>query len=587
MIGRRRAWGNLARVAGIDRAKTLPMMKPTAAIVLAVAFFAPRPAHPCSPPEEDDFKFHSVPANDSAPFPHDASPLVIVGHRFLDSHDLEARAAIFDSDGVEVPVDLDVSDRSGYNGGEDWIRLHPVEPLAADARFTIRLMAPEGEEDFQEDLDRALGDREFITGRSFIEDTPEPVAFSMQVLDHPGTPLLPGPCAPGGAPPRRSIQVSTEAQAEDAGAYDIWRFFEADSVGGDLSEEDHAASVEASGTRFDTDDLTSWTTGSEGDDEICVTMVTEDAYGRTSAASEACSEPIPSCAADCSAVGDRTSASLASLLLLGILGARRLRRESPEVEERKVVTSPRILMMGSVLVAYLTCGCGVMVTGIDEFGETASVVLLRSEVLPEASDDPFDSSQDEVRNTFILSTVENFCAGMVEAVAAADLAEQERDESFGSAGPNLTEAQYEAIDAVYYEAMAAAFLPVRGAGEHEFALHLGTYDEESRVYGEPREDTFVEQDQWWREEDQGARDVATPSNDLWFEGYSRYFTLDPYTVDIVDRPLRVGPLRNDRGRTLAGGCWRRRLEPHSERWGTRLLRRQWHPAAGTTEPRRS
>ena len=206
----------------------------------------------------------------------------------------------------------------------------PVEPLAADARFTLRLMAPEGEEAFQEDLDRAFGDREFITGRSFIEDTPEPTAFSMQVLDHPGTPAK--PCGYGGTAPYRSIQVSTEARAEDAGAYDIWRFFEADSVDDDLSEANHAAAAEASWTRFDTDYLTRWTTGSEGDDEICVTMVTEDAYGRTSAASEACSEPIPSCAADCSAVGDRTGASLASLLLLGVLGARRLRRESPEAD---------------------------------------------------------------------------------------------------------------------------------------------------------------------------------------------------------------------------------------------------------------
>jgi hypothetical protein len=123
---------------------------------------------------------------------------------------------------------------------------------------------------------------------------------------------------------------------------------------------------------------------------------------------------------------------------------------------------------------------------------------------------------------------------MGEAVAAADVAEQERQESIDSAGPNPTEAQCEDIEAVYYDAMAAAFLPVRGAGQHELVLRLGTYDVESRVYGEPREDTFVEVDQWWREEE-GARDVATPDNDLWFEGYFRYFTVDPYTLDNVDR----------------------------------------------------
>ena len=197
--------------------------------------------------------------------------------------------------------------------------------------------------------------------------------------------------------------------------------------------------------------------------------------------------------------------------------------------------SSKVLMMVSVLMASLTCGCGVTVSGVDGFGETASVVLLRSELLPEASDDPWDSSQDEVRNLFILSTVEDLCVVMGEAVAAADVAEQHREESLDAAGLYPTEAQYEAIDAVYYEAMAEAFLPVRGAGERELVLRLGTYNPESRVYGEPREDTFVEQDQWWREEE-GARDVAAPSNDLWFDGYFRYITLDPYTVDIADRP---------------------------------------------------
>ena len=306
------------------------MMKPTAAVVLAVVLFTPRPAQPCSPIEEGNFEAHSVPADDSAPFPHDASPLVILGHRYLEFlGGTTARAAIFDSDGVEVPVDREVSVRDQFNGPADWIRLHPVEPLAADARYTIRLMAAEGEDDFQEDLDALFREREFITGRSFIEDTPEPIAFTTQVLDHPGTPATPNPCGYGGTDPYRSIEVSSEARAQDAGAYDIWRFFEADSVGDDLSGADHALGVEASVATGLTDHLASWTAGSEGDDEICVTMVTEDAYGRTSASSESCSEPIPACAADCSAVGDRTSASLASLLLLGILGARRLRRESP------------------------------------------------------------------------------------------------------------------------------------------------------------------------------------------------------------------------------------------------------------------
>jgi len=193
-------------------------------------------------------------------------------------------------------------------------------------------------------------------------------------------------------------------------------------------------------------------------------------------------------------------------------------------------------MVVSTWVACLTAGCGVTVTGVDEFGETASIVLLQSELLPEVSDDSSDSSPEEVQYTFILSTAEDFCAGMRLAVAAADVAELEREESLAALGPDPTEPQYESIDATYYEALAAAFLPVRGAGEHELVLRLGTYDWENQIYGEPREDTFVELDQWWREEE-GARDVASPDNDRWFDGYLRYFNADPHTLDRVDRHL--------------------------------------------------
>ncbi|GEM_PF-3058147 len=300
--------------------RILPALLILAASIPAVAF-------PCSPIEEGSFRLDSFPA-DGDTFPHDAAPLI----RFGDLTDLDFiddfRPALEGAGDVEVPTTLEDAVRAdGFRGSATWTRLFPDDVLPADEDFTLRLIAGDGTAETQEQLDDRFPPVSFRTGRSFVEDEPVAPEFTIEVLDHAATPPVITPCGGGATDAYEETRIHNVTLAGDAGAFDHWRFFTvSDDLGDDLAATNHRVAVEA---RIATEQsfLGGWSNPPSDADEVCVVAVTEDAYGRTSAASEPiCASPAPACAADCSAAGDRTTGGGATLLLLGILGLRRLRR---------------------------------------------------------------------------------------------------------------------------------------------------------------------------------------------------------------------------------------------------------------------
>lgn len=304
-----------------------------ASAVLVLALLVPRPALPCSPAPTSSTALVSFPEDDAVPFPHDASPLVVLGHGITESFEegplIEPR--IFDALGEAVDADLTVEVRFATREmTADWIRIHPWEPLVVGERYSVRLMAPEGRDETQERLDSMFGVREFVAGDSRVDLEPEPIDFTIRVLHYPGGLSLPSPCGPS-TPygDSQRVRVGPVERASADQAFDQWRFFLA-GEDFDPAPADHRAWVEAALTREEfvdgTRDLTGWTQEVAAGEEVCVVMVTEDGYGRISDVSEpACAEPIPACAADCNAAGG-DAAGVAVLLGLVPLAGRRLRR---------------------------------------------------------------------------------------------------------------------------------------------------------------------------------------------------------------------------------------------------------------------
>ncbi len=295
--------------------------------IVALAASLPAVAFPCSPIENGSFRLDSHPDDDGVAFPHDAAPLIRIGDLREQEFVPDFRAGLLDAAGAEVPSTVETTDRAdGFRGSATWMRVFPDEILAADATFTLKLLATDGLQETQDDLDAQFPPVVFRTGRSFIEDEPVAPEFTIDLLDHAATPPVITPCGGGGSDAYQETRVQNVTTAAEAGPFDTWRFFDAsDDLGDDLAATDHRVAVDAriaSEDRF----LVSWT-DEPGADEACVIAVTEDAYGRTSVASEpVCAEAVAACAADCSAAGDRTTGGSAALLLLGILGFRRLRR---------------------------------------------------------------------------------------------------------------------------------------------------------------------------------------------------------------------------------------------------------------------
>jgi hypothetical protein len=313
----------------MKRTSSMPRFAVLLPAIIVLAASLPAVAFPCSLIEEGSFRLDSMPSANSGAFPHDGAPLIRIGDMRSNALPEDFRPAILDDAGEEVPTTVEQNSRADeFQGATSWLRVIPDEILAADADFTLKLVTAEDSEDAQTNLDATFPPVSFRTGRSFIEDEPVAPEFTIQVLDHAATPPVIHPCGVDVGDAWVETRVHNVSVAADAAAFDVWRFFVvSDSLGDDLLSENHRVAVDAD-MAVNAGHLVNWSDApSAADDGLCVIAVTEDAYGRTSVASEpSCADAIPACQADCSAVGDRTSASLASLLLLAVLGLRRLRR---------------------------------------------------------------------------------------------------------------------------------------------------------------------------------------------------------------------------------------------------------------------
>lgn len=271
----------------------------------------------------------TVPRDDSAPFPLDASPWIRVGNGPTDMMQGETEAALFhlplDGEPVRLTVELDSEDHGMPGGFVSWIRLHPDALLVEGERYQLRFIQAGDAEtppDVQERMDNLFVPVEFIAGPT--DDTsPRAPDHSVRVLDNglQGGSVFQEPSH------IHSTRVDVIVADADFAPHDTWLFFMVlEDFDGDVSDLRPERWTSPGFLTADQVEVAAWSyIHRGGDGRQCVVSVTEDVYGATDESAPVCADPVNAACDGCSSAGPTRGGLLAILSMVFVLGTRRRR----------------------------------------------------------------------------------------------------------------------------------------------------------------------------------------------------------------------------------------------------------------------